>query len=601
MGDPLTFFKRPDAIFQDDCVERLRNFVKAGGNIREACEALTENYYGFPDMIRAVVDWMNDFSDGEKVLHDAMQSHLLSNVNTVIPTIDFELAREAESPAFISEMLVSPRWGSILYEIASQHKHSILADRIYREARLLEVGYSCSSISSSDEVLDIITEQLGMVFGGHSYEDIDSATRKIAVLATSNEIYTFSVLQFLVKMEHRTSDLNAKCGYRYVAQAVRKEAMNYIMKISGESESRAMIWICRMLILSDSAYHGQSLSETIVEALLGVLHTSTRIRLEKDLKIILHVYSSLLGQPHIGIIRSHQPGLADAIEDPNQKLLLILALRHNEVVETLLKRLFNPESTNSSVEQANLKKRSCLCLLVAYAKTFIPLLHDEILRRLSNTETLEELNNMVRRARRDLAHVVKICDQLKPGSLVSKANGKHIEHLVEAVKDTTIARGVLYWAEERLRGGKDVRSLTITLTRYLGFLEVIARSHRSLQNRVLEMIEEACVRDYPDLDDSKVEALRNVMMNSITGMVRFNMGEKIIHSITVNWVRDESVEIVHLLRFVVSMLQTISSPYQPVFYAQMLELLQEERVLKAIMSDKLASDLVNEFQASAPG
>ncbi|KAI0564291.1 TH1 protein [Gracilaria domingensis] len=600
MTDPVGVFKRPDALFNDDCTEQLRNFAKAGGNVRDACDALSESYLGLPDMIRAVVDWMNDFHDGEQVLLDALQLHLLANINTAIPTIDSELARETDSPSFISEMLTSPRWRNVLFEIASQHRQSILADRIYSEARLQQIGYSGSSISSADDVLDIVAEQLGIAMGAQSYDELDAAIRKISVIATSSEIYTFMILQLLIKLEYQSPDLNTKSGYRYVAQAVRREAMNYIVNTSGESESTAKLWIYSMLILSDCAYHRYGIPETIVDALLGILHVSARLRLEKDVKIVLHVYSTMLGQPYFGTSRKHAPD-PEIPEDPKRKMLLILALRHNEIVDALLKRLFNPESSNSGVEQANLKKRNCLCLLLAYSRTFIPLQHDEILRRLSNRETLEELNNLVRRARRDLTQVVKICEELKPGSLVSKANGKHIQHLLAAVRDPTIARGVLFWAEKRLRGGKDVRSLTITLTRYLGFLETIAHTHCFLQRRVLEVIEEACIRDYPDLAEGKVEQLRISMMNSITGMVRFNMGPKIINSITVNWVRDDAVEDEHLTRFIISMLRTVSPPYHPVLYSQMIEFLQEEKVIRAAMADEVALDLANDFQNSPPG
>eukprot|EP00178_Gracilaria_changii_P006757 TRINITY_DN219_c0_g1_i1.p1 TRINITY_DN219_c0_g1~~TRINITY_DN219_c0_g1_i1.p1 ORF type:complete len:602 (+),score=81.06 TRINITY_DN219_c0_g1_i1:298-2103(+) len=600
MTDPLAFFKRPDAIFHDDCVEQLRSFAKGGGNVREACEALSESYLGLPDMIRAVTDWMSDYRDGEQVVLDAMQTYLLSNVNTMIPKIDAELARGADSPTFISDMLAPPRWGNVLYEIAAQHRQSILADRIYRGTRLLQIGYSESSVISADDVLDFVVEQLGIAMKSQSYEEIDIATRKIAFLATSSEIHTFIILQFLVKMEDRSLDLNAKNCYRYFAQAVRREAVNYVVNISGENESVARLWIYSMLILSDSCIHSKSIPETIIESLLGILEHSTRIRVDKDLKIILQVYSALLGPPHFGTNRKHVHEV-EGTEDQKHKMLLIRALRHIEIVDALLAQLFNPEATNANVAQVNLKKRNCLCLLLAYSRTFTPLQPDEILRRLSNKETLLELNNLVRRAKRDLVQVVKICEELKPGSIVSKGNGKHIQYLLAAVRDPIIAQGVLIWAEERLRGGKDVRSLIITLPKYLSFLEAVADAHGFLQRRVLEVIEEASIRDYPDLADEKVEQLRCTMVNSIAGMVRFNMGEKIIYFITMRWVRDDTVDEAHLIRFIISMLRTISPPYHPVLYSQMLEFLQEERVIRAAMADETAQSLINEFQGSPPG
>ncbi|PXF42637.1 hypothetical protein BWQ96_07641 [Gracilariopsis chorda] len=599
MSNPLAAFQREDAILQNDVIEKLETYAASGGNVKAACDALSESYIGRPDALRAIVDWIVQSLDGEQNLIDSFQHQLLTNADAAIPRIDAALATQSEASALISKTLASPTWANVLFKNAEEHQQSLFADRVFQEARLQEVGFTADLIGSAQDLMEAVVQQERVIFGTENpmESEVKRAIRKIAALTTSNESATFVVFQFISQLEHLSTDLFLKRGYQYVVQEIRKEVINCVTAIGGESERVAKQWIYRLLILADSSIYGQQIPEVFIDALMGILDVTPRIRLEKHIKIVTHLYGTLLGQPILTNIRGSLLELrADVRDDPIVKSLLIHALCHEEITDALLALLFNSGSNKSNVVQANLKKRECLCLLVAYSKTFLPLQHDEIVRRLSNKETLAELNLRVRKAKRDLTHVVRVCEELKHGTVVSKFKRKAIEMFASAIEDFITAKGILIWAEKSLRGGKDVRSLLVSAEKYLGFLEAIAFYHSCLRKAVLNVILTAYMREYSGLESANVEQLRTILMNSITGMTKFMAGSDIVYSMAERWLMEEETEEEHFSRFVVSLLRAISPPYEPQFLSCLTEFLRHERVLRAVLADDTASSLVKEFE-----
>lgn len=601
MANPLAAFQREDAILQDDIIEKLESYVAAGGSVKTACDVLSESYIGRPEALRCIVDWIDHSIDGEQNLIDSFQHQLLINANAAIPRIDAALATQPEASALISKTLASPTWSNVLFKNAEEHQQSLFADRVFQEARLQDVGFTADLIGSAQDLMEAVVEQLLVIFGGGNptESEVKAAIRKISALATSNESATFVVMQFMSQLEHLTTDLSLKRGYQYVSKDIRREAMHCVMAIGGESERVARQWVYRLVLLADSSIYGQQIPEVFINALMGILDVTPRIRLEKHIMIVTHLYGTLLGQPNLTTIRgSLLEHRSDMSDDPVLKSLLIHALCHEEITDALLALLFNSGSNKSSVVQANLKKRECLCLLIAYSKTFLPLQHDEIVRRLSNKETLAELNLRVRKAKRDLIHVVRVCEELKHGTVVSKFKQKAVQMFASAIEDFITAKGILIWAEKSLRGGKDVRSLLVSAEKYLAFLEAIALSHPCLRKAVLDVILTAYTREYSGLEGANVEQLRTTLINSITGMAEFMGGSSIVYSIAERWLMDDETEEEHFVRFVISLLRIMSPPYEPEFLSCLTEFLGNERVSRAVMADDTASSLVKDFELS---
>lgn len=598
MTEGLAPFLREDAILLEDIIPQLESFVAAGGSIEKACDALVESYVGVPDMLRALVGWVNNYGDGEIALVNAVQRTMQMHEKVLVPRIDSMIASDPQASAIVSKTLSSPRWGNLLLDIASRHRHSIFANHVLRESRFQQAGFTAEHLNSANDLLEIVSQQLELIFSTDQNSgnyDMKSVIHNIALLSTFSEAATLIVLRFLNQLGQSASDMSTKNTYRYISQEVRREIVKFMVSICGESEAISKQWINRLLILSDSSIYEQDIPQVVLDALLDILDSSSRTRVDKNVKIVSEIYGNLLGQPINSRNKRFSSDSIQTIDDPLQKSLLIQVVCHTEVLESLLSLLFSSDGNVSLNEEFSVRKRDCLCMLLAYGRTFILLEHDEIVRRLSNEETIAELCILVARSKRDATHVIRVCEELKPGSIVSKFKGKPIETLLSAVKDPIMAQGILLWAEQRMRGGKDMRSLLVTVTRYLGFMEAIANHHPFLRTKMLAVIKTAYLRDYSDLKSSRVDQLRATMMSSITGMVRFHKGHEIVRSFAESLLSDDNVSEEHIRCFIISLLQTISPPYQPAFSSFLLNLLQNEKVRGATGHHEDSLHLVQEF------
>lgn len=605
MDKVVETFNEPDSILAEDVRDPLGKFIEKNGSLEVATEALMESYEGVPDMICSLVDWSNLYGDGTANLHAAMEAVLVENEPTVVSRLDEALASSEHSLPIITAITSSSRWNPVVSAMASRNRESTLHNLLTRETRLSQAGISQDVLQSPQSFLNAIIKQFNNLLSDGkavTEEDLEALYKRVSAMCTYDECGTVVALRLFNTLSKEAEDPYMRGLYRRVAQEVRMEAANVMQASSIASESVAHQYVTRLAIITEAVSSDVVMRKPIVDALLSLLASdrASRRRFEPEIKVLLDCYGRLIGD--IGIMDGDGEVVESVIElnyDILEKIVLIRILCHVEIFEDILKALFSHEHRTYLDGKPDHSKRRCLCLLLSYAGVFICVDERELREKLSNEESKEELRQAMKVMYQKLERTAFICEDLKPGCPRFKIRGKAVEDLLRAVEDPLIARGILMWAREGLHGGSDLRALMMTAPKHLAFLEAIAQNHQILRGHVLDIIRGAFIRDYPGLEITQIEDLRDKYMKTITGLVRIQMAPQIVQDFRTSWASDERVDLAHLRRFICGLLQRISPPYSHPFASSLLELLGNKRVAAAVDKDVKTGALVLNFRQQA--
>lgn len=599
--DDLAPFHGPDSILSETIEQNLSNYMATNENFKPAIELLMDNYEGYPDMIRCLIQWANSYTDGEKNLEKAVEAVLLDHEQTIIPRLDEALATSESALPVISTLTASGRWNPVVSAMAARNKESTLHNLLTRETRLSKAGITHDVLASPKTFVDAICQQISEVIGNGkpvSESELCELYKRIATMSTYDETTTITALRLLNLLAREAPDPITRGLLRRISQEVRKEAVNVMSSTGIVPEHTARQYIIRLAVLSDCVANNVTMRGQVIDALLGLLagDRGIRRRYEAEIQVLRGVYGVLLGDLSLGrddeVIETGTELQCDVAE----KIVLIRALCHFEVFEDILKSLFSYEHRTYIDGKPDEGKRKCLALLLAYAGVFIPIDELELSDMLSDDMTKQRLRQEVGTLVDEIENVVEICEDLKPGCPRFKIKGKPVGDLLKALENPLLARGILMWAREGLQGGRDTRALMVTAPRHLAFLEAIAQKHKVLQGDVLDIIRAAFMREYSELDINQQEELRSKFMNSVTGMIRIQMGVQIINVFLTSWADNPRVDRSHLRHFVTGLLKTISPPYSAEFAEHVRRLLENERVKSAVSSDTVVGKLVIEFK-----
>lgn len=599
--DSLAPFQGPDSILSDTVERDLAHYMDSHENHKPALDLLMDNYEGFPDMIRALVDWASIYTDGEKNLEQAVEAVLLEHEPTIIPKLDDVLTSTKRSLPVISEITASDRWNPVVSAMAARNKESTLHNLLTRETRLSKAGITQDVLSSPKTFVQTICQQISDVLGDGkpvSETDLLELYKRVATMSTYDECTTITALRVLNLLARETQDPMTRALYRRISQEVRKEAINVMVSTSIVPEHVARQYVIRLVILTDCVAANVSMRPQVVDALLGLLRGEKTVkrRYEAETLALRNVYGALIGDLDSVDEDEVVETVAEFDCSVEEKVVLIKALCHYEVFDDALKLLFSHEHRTYLEGKPDEGKRKCLSMLLAYAGVFIAVDELDLPEMLSNDHEKERLRGEVKQLWGQIETAAVVCEDLKPGCPRFKIKGKPVETLLDAVKHPLLAHGVLMWAREGLQGGSDLRALMVTAPRHLAFLEAVAQHHEILRGQVLETIRKAFMREYPGLDINQQEELRGKFMKSITGMVRIQMGPQIVDMFLKNYVDELRVDKSHLRNFVSGLLETISPPYSPQFAEDVLKLLSNERVASAVDKDVKVNRLVRTFR-----
>lgn len=591
-----------DAILSDDVEKKVATFLETHDNTKDVTDALMESYEGVPDMIRALIDWSNIYTDGTANLEQAVETVLLEHEQTIIPRLDEALATTEKSLPVVTAITAAKRWNPVVSKVAARNKESTLHNLLTRETRLSQAGINQDVLSTPSTFVEAITAQFTKLFSDEkpvSDDDLIGLYNRVSALCTYDECSTIVSLRIFNTLAKDADTPLMRGLYRRVGQEVRKEAVKVMTAASIMNENMARQYVTRLAILTDCVVANVSMRKPVVDALLNLFGNdrSIRRRYETETKILRGVYGSLIGD--IGI-KDGDGEVVEAVEEfhcsIDEKVVLIKMLCHVEVFEDILKSLFSHEHRTCLEGKPDVAKRTCLCLLLAYAGVFICKDDGDLPEMLEDDATKEKLRSEIKKSFEHIEQVAEVCEDLKPGCARYQMRGPPIEILLEGVKSPLIARGVLMWAKEGLQGGPDLRSLIMTAPTHLAFLEAIAQKHPVLQGDVLDVIRAAFMRDYPDLDIVQAEELRDKFTKTITGLVRIQMAPQIVHMFQTSWADNERVDLAHLRHFIDGLLQIISPPYSRSFAKSVMALLGNARVASAIERDPRIVSKVLKFR-----
>lgn len=601
-GTTPTPFDAVDEILSDDIEKKVASFLETHDSAKGATNALMEGYEGVPDMIRALVDWSSLYTEGTANLEQAVENVLLEHEQTIIPRLDEALATTEKSLPVVTAITAAKRWNPVVSKMAARNKESTLHNLLTRETRLSQAGINQDVLSTPSAFVEAITAQFTKLFSDEkplSDDDLLGLYNRVSALCTYDECSTIVSLRIFNTLAKDAETPLMRGLYRRVGQEVRKEAVKVMTAASIMNEHMARQYVTRLAILTDCVVANVSMRKPVVDALLNLFGNdrSIRRRYETETKILRGVYGSLIGD--IGI-KDGDGEVVEAVEEFNcsidEKVVLIRMLCHVEIFEDILKSLFSHEQRTYLEGKPDVAKRTCLCLLLAYAGVFICKDERDLPEMLEDDVTKEKLRSEIKKSFEQIEQVAEVCEDLKPGCPRFKIRGPPIEILLEGVKSPLIARGVLMWAQEGLQGGSDLRSLVVTAPTHLAFLEAIAQKHPVLQGEVLDVIREAFMRDYPDLDIVQAEELRDKFTKTITGLVRIQMAPQIVHMFQTSWADNERVDLAHLRHFIDGLLQIISPPYSRPFAKSVMALLGNSRVASAIERDPRIISKVLKFR-----
>lgn len=581
-----------DAILSDDVDHQLSSYLASNKDLRDATERLTESYEGVPDMICALVEWSNLYGNGNANLEQAVETVLLEHEQTIIPRLDEALASTENSLPVVTSVTESERWSPVVSSMAARNKESTLHNLLTRESRLAKAGINQDVLQSPASFIDAITEQFTKLLSPEkqvSDDELLALYNRVSALCTYDECSTIVSLRMFNKLAHDAESPFMRGLYRRVGQEVRQEAVRVMTAANIMSEHMARQYVIRLAFITDCVEANVPMRKPIVDALLnlfGGTDQSIRRRFETETKILRSVYGCLIGDIEV---KEGDGEVVEAVQEFNgsveDKVVLVRMLCHVEVFEDILKALFSHKHRTYLDGEPDISKRTCLCMLLAYSGVFICKDDNALPTMLDDEVTKEKLCEEIKHLFMEIRKVAEVCESLKPGSPRFQIRGAPVQVLLEGTKSPLIARGVLMWACEGLEGGSNLRELLVTAPRHLAFLEAIAEKHPVLQGEVLNVLRDAFMRDYPELDAIEVEKLRDLFTKTITGLVRIQMAPQIVRMFQESWADNKRVDLAHLRHFINGLLQIISPPYSQHFAASVMDLLNNERVASAIQRD----------------
>ncbi|CAN8064695.1 unnamed protein product [Agarophyton chilense] len=588
MSTALNVFKQVDAILDENIEEKLRSFASAGGDLTEACEALSQSYEGLPDMLRLLLDWINSYGNGAQVLEKAFNTVITTNEANIIPKLDDALT-ESDAKEFLTMVISSDKWSSVISDMASRHKKSLLYEMLMREKRLKDADLSLNTVKSSGEFVKALQEHFSIFFGsaaGQTCASVEALFTKVIALCSYDEHTLIVGTRFLCYMSRNAQKPLTRGVYKRVGEEVRKAVVGRAKKSTSISEQQKKYEVFRIFAMIDSAVAGAAINRSVVDALVMILEKGdTEQNFEKEIGTLGGVYGFLFGDVGVTDMETDGQSIIDTTLDfsINSKAFCIELLCHTEIVEGLMNAIFSHHHRSYITDKIpNIRKRECLVLLLMYIEMFRTMPEQDIRALLCNSSLRESFRNSLKLGMERINTVVAACEACPPGTPWFKMKRGIASTLADAVSNSSMAYGVFIWACEGLKGSSDARALIKTAPKHLAFLQAVAENHIQLRPKILDAVHEAFVRNYEGLDITQIEDMRDMYVNYIISLARVQMAPEVVDAFFEKWAGDERVDKAHLRRFVAGLLDTISLPFSKDLEQKFARMVEHKRVNSAL-------------------
>lgn len=577
--------------------------VSNGGTMEEACQALAQSYEGNQQMINLLITWIDTYADGLKAYESALENVFVEKDHSIVQSLDRSFAGEEESQSILTEVASSTRWCSVVERMAGKYKGTLFSNAFMREIRLLEAGISHAHVRTPERFLALITDTFSQLFNGQerSEEDLEMCYQRVATLSTYDESTTTMAIGLFAHLSRCAEDVLMAGVYKRMQQVIEAEAIKVIEAGRTFSAYQARANVLRLAIQMECTTLSICVDKRLLDALFTILSPGNPNRkFAPEIKVLNGTFTKLLGaQQAKGVVGDDtlSPILSSHARPNIQKAMLITILCEVHVLEDLIRALFtNSHRAEFEGRVANLPRRKCISLLVAYASLFMQTSAEDIGSKLSNEGEVEELRKELARRFRRIDLVAATCEDLYPGCPLFMVRKQGLEMFLESIEDEILARGICIWAREQVKGDGKSRPLLKSTPIHLGLLETIVEEHDTLRGEVIDALWEAFIRDHAELEITETESLRDEYMKCITGMIRIGMGSEVVKVVTERWAQDQRVDMSHLRTFVVGLLQAIEGPFSMDFASSVIGLLNHKRVQAAIGKDEVALGLVKEFR-----
>ncbi|KAI0564286.1 TH1 protein [Gracilaria domingensis] len=588
MNDTLNAFERLDAILGENIEAELRTFASSGGDLNEACEALSQSYEGLPDMLRLLVEWIDSYGNGTEVLEKAFQTFITANEANIIPKLDDSLAKPG-AKEFLASVVSSNRWNPVVSDMALRHKKSLLYDMLMREKRLKDADLNLTTVTSEPAFVKALQEQFSMFFNssaGQTNVSLQNLFARVTALCSYDEHTLVVGTRFLSYMSRHASQQLTKGVYTRVGEEVRKAVIEKATTTTSVSEQEKKHELFRMFAMIDAAVAGAAISRNVVDALVNILvREGTKPSFENEIVTLAGIYGFLLGDigaSYMSDMITDGSSIVDttfglSVKD---KAFYIELLCHMEIVEGIMNATFSHYHRSYARERVpDVGKRKCLVLLLTYVEIFRTMPEKDIRGVLDNSSLRESFRNSLMSGTERINIVIAACEACPPGTPWFKMKRGHAKTLVDAVSNPLMAYGVYMWACEGLKGSTDARALIKTAPKHLAFLQAVAETHVQLRPKILDVVHEAFVRDYDGLDITQIEDMRDMYVKYIISLTRIQMAPEVVEAFFEKWAGDERIDQAHLRRFVSGLLDTISLPFTKELEEKFARLVQHARLI----------------------
>lgn len=621
----LSRLDEPDAILSDDIEHRLSDYLsKEESDLSLVGEILSLSYQGIPDAIRTLMNWASAFScDPDALLLEATETAALNLEPKFIPRIDIALSRSDYFIPEVSALCTSVRWKLFFDAMAERHPTSILTSALKREHQLIAAGVNRAFLDSPEAFCIEFSQMLTTFVSGEATLRNNTTTaeffKKASVLCGYNESVTKISLGILANLSREAHSPATRLFYRRLAYHIRQEAISSILEIGSLSKGRhairtvqeksresAMMHVSKLMVIADCTAIDTSIRTKLIDAILMVILSTKDVganrnvrKMDEEVNMVTHVFALLIGQMMAGgaTIGDKMQLPADVRLNPitfQEKAVLIRMLCHKEVLDELLMAAFSTMRRPEPEANLNAAKKRCLCILLAFAATFVEMEESTVVEKLREPVECQKMCSVVSQMFQKLEVVVSTCENLKPGT-ARFILMKSIDTLVSAARDRFASRGILIWARECLKGGSNLRELRVTSPLHLSFLAMAADKHMALRPAVVDTICEAMIRDYPDLVSTDVADLQSRFISCLLSFLRFNMGFLIADAFVKKLVDAKCVDLSHIRRFVYETLRCVTTPFSKEFSTSMIRLIGHPRLASAIKEGELAK-VVTKFR-----
>lgn len=498
-------------------------------------------------------------------------------------------------------------------EVEEKSENLSMVSLIQENEKQDTIDFSSDDTANERPVLpfDELVTCFARLFAGKIDENMfDGFITRVRLLISTDERFLLMVARVLSDFEYASVSGSRREVFQRVASTFNEESHDHSTQLNNNTSDQ---FVLRVAIVRHYVAKELEVHLPMLDALTNILLPVNDSIISSGSSINLYgcctYINTLLAGLFDDILSSESVSTADApIVLPKDIVLLrsvfAASICDPEVHDQMLKSLFTAKlrSYLPDGETVHEVRRNALCNLVSCSMTMIDLSQEEILEKMSDSMKLLDLQRNCEEAHENILAAVKICEELKVGSMRHQFNGTKMKKIYEGIAEPSVASGMLHWAEEGLQKGDNESSeqaVLFTGPLHLRVVELVAARFSAIREQALEILLDGFERPNHEMTSlATSNRLKDMFFSSMIKFVHLQVGLELTKKF-ICYADDETIDEGYLRLYVKSFFELVSQPFDDEVHQAISDLLRKDRVRSACKKDKTVKRITQKYMKKA--